>query len=222
MREFLSGLAAQVRVRWRSMPGLFIGNYQQTPFGIHQDPANVFAFVIEGRRRIYLWPEEYFCDSIDRIRNSDFAKLQRDATILEAEPFDVLYWPGRYWHVGETLGNLSVGVSVALVPVQLSNFVVGAINNQIGEFIYPTLTTDGGFSHAATDVEDSAEMIAAAIKRATKVLKRTRDDADFIQSLQVSWLDYMTSGGSEPAPTPLPQKDLDDECLVAGMPESSG
>jgi len=220
MREFLSGLAAQVRVRWRAMPGLFVGNYDQTPFGIHQDPANVFAFIVEGRRRIYLWPEEHFRDSFDRGRNSDFARLRRDATILEGEPGDVLYWPGRYWHVGAPLGNLSIGVSVALVPVQLSEFIVGGINNQIGEFLYPTLTTDGGFPHAASDVEDSPEMIAAAIKRAAKLLKRAHDDSDFIQTLQVCWLDHMTSEGSEPAPPPLPLENLDDDCLVRGMPET--
>ena len=219
MREFLSGLAAQVRVRWRAMPGLVIGNYEQTPFGIHQDPANVFAFVLEGRKRIYLWPEEYFRNSFDRVRDSDFAKLRRDATILEGEPGDVLYWPGRYWHVGESLGDLSVGVSMALVPVQLSSFIVGAINNQIGEFLHPTLTTDGGFPHAASDVEESPEMIAAAIKRAAKLLKRARDDSDFFQSVQVSWLDYMTSGGNDPAPPPLPLETLDDDCLIGGIPE---
>ena len=219
MREFLSGLAAQVRVRWRALPGLFIGNYEHTPFGIHQDPANVFAFIIEGRRRICLWPEEYFRNPSERVGDSDFAKLRRDATILEGEPGDVLYWPGRYWHVGEPLGNFSIGVSVALVPVQLSSFVVGAINNQICEFLSPTLTTDGGFPHAPTDVEDSPEMITAAVKRAAKLLKRARDDSDFIRSLQVSWLDYMTSGGNEPAPHPLPLENLNDDCLIGGKPE---
>jgi ribosomal protein L16 Arg81 hydroxylase len=220
MREFLSGLAAQVRVRWRAMPGLFVGNYDQTPFGIHQDPANVFAFIIEGRRRIYLWPEEYFCDSLDKARNSDFAKLRRDATILDGEPGDVLYWPGRYWHVGAPLGDLSIGVSVALVPVQLSSVVVGAIKNQIGEFLSPTLTADGGFPHAASDVEASPEMIVAAIKQAAKLLQRTHDDSDFIQALQVCWLDHITSEGSEPAPSPLPLENLDDDCVVGGMPET--
>src|SRR5262245_32691468 len=219
MREFLSGLAAQVRVRWRAMPGLFVGNYDQTPFGIHQDPANVFAFIIEGRRRIYLWPEEYFRNSLDLARSSDFAKLRRDATILEGEPGDILYWPGRYWHVGSPLSTLSIGLSVALVPVQLSSFVVSAINNQIGEFLDPTLTRDGGFPHAASDVEDSPEMIAAAIKRAAKLLKRAHNDAELIQLLQAAWLDHMTSEGSEPAPTPLPLEELDDDCLIGGIPE---
>jgi 50S ribosomal protein L16 3-hydroxylase len=219
MREFLSGLAAQAQVRWRALPGLFFGNYEQTPFGIHQDPANVFAFVIEGRRRIYLWPEEYFQDSFDRGRNSDFAKLRRDATVLEGEPGDVLYWPGRYWHVGEPLGDLSIGISVALMPVQLSSFIVGAINNQIDEFLCPRLTTDGGFPHVAREVEESAEMIAAAATRAAKLLKRARDDSDFIQSVQVAWLDHMTSGGNDPPPPPLPLETLDDNCLIGGIPE---
>lgn len=218
-REFLSGLAAQVRLRWRLLPGLFVGNYEQTPFGIHQDPANIFDFIIGGGKRIYLWPEEYFRNSFDRVRDSDFAKLRRDATILEGEPGDVLYWPGRYWHTGESLGDLSISVSLALIPVQLSDFIVGGINNQIGEFLQPTLTTDGGFPHAASDVEDSPEMIAAAIKRAAKMLKRAHNDSDFIQALQVTWLDYMTSGGSDPAPPPLPLEELDDDRLIGGIPE---
>ena len=79
--------------------------------------------------------------------------------------------------MGEPLGDLAIGVSVALVPTQLSSFIVGAINNHIGEFLPPTLTTDGGFPHAGADVEESPEMIAAAIKRSAKLLKRARADS---------------------------------------------
>ncbi|HSQ18884.1 MAG TPA: cupin domain-containing protein [Blastocatellia bacterium] len=216
-REFLSGLAAQVRVRWRVMPGLFVGNYEQTPFGIHQDPANVFDFIIEGGKRIYLWPEDYFRDSFDRLRDSDFATLRRDATVLEGEPGDVLYWPGRYWHVGESLG-LSIGVSAALIPVRLSNFILDEIKNEIAD-VDTSLFGDDGFPLSAGDVEKSPEMIAATVEQATKLLRRARHDFDFTQSLQVSWLNHMTSGGSDPAPPPLPLEMLDDDSLIRGLPE---
>lgn len=218
-REFLSGLAAQVRMRWRAMPGLFVGNYEQTPFGIHQDPANVFDFIIEGGKRIYLWPEDYFRDSFDKLRDSDFAKLRRDATVLEGKTGDVLYWPGRYWHVGESLGELSIGVSLALIPVQLSYVILDEITNQIDDEVEASLNRDGGFPNTASDVEQSPRMIAATVRQATRSLSRAQHNPDLIQSIQVSWLNYMTSGGSDPAPRPLPLEILKDEYCVRAIPE---
>jgi 50S ribosomal protein L16 3-hydroxylase len=211
-REFLSDLAARVSGHWRAMTGLFIGNYELTPFGIHQDPANVFDFIIEGRKRIYIWPEDYFCDSFDKLHDSDFATLRRDATVLEGEAGDILYWPGRYWHVGESVGGLAVSASLALIPVQLSNFIIKEIKDQI----------DGlgeSESDFPMDASDLNRTIATTVRQAINLLRRTSRDSEFVQSLQVSWLNHLTSGGSQPPPPPLLIEDLNDDCQVRGIPK---
>ena len=218
-REFLNGLAAQLPVHWTALTGLFIGNCEQTPFGIHQDPANVFNFIIKGGKRIYLWPEDYFRDSFDKLRDSDFATLRRDATVLEGEAGDILCWPPKYWHVGESVGDLSISASLSLIPAQLSNRIVNEIKNCIEEVIGPSLNGTAGFPRSASEVENSSDMIAATVRQATRLLRRTPHNFDFIQSLQATWLNRMTSSGSHLAPPPLPIEILDDDPVVRGIPE---
>jgi len=218
-REFLNGLAAQLPVHWTAMTGLFIGNYEQTPFGIHQDPANVFDFIIKGVKRIYLWPEDYFRDPFDKLRDENFAVLRKDATILEGEAGDILCWPPNYWHVGESVGNLSISASLSLIPVQLSNRIVNEIKDCIEEAIGPSLNGAAGFPRSASEVENSSDMIAATVRQATNLLRRTPHNFDFIQSLQATWLNRMTSSGSHLAPPPLPIEILNDDYVVRGLPE---
>jgi len=218
-REFLSGLAAQLPVHWTSLAVLFIGNYEQTPFGIHRDPANVFDFIVKGIKRIYIWPEDYFRDSFDKLLDSDFAILRKDATILEGEAGDILCWPPKYWHVGESVGDLSISVSLSLIPAQLSNRIVNEIKNCIEEDIGPSLNGDDGFPRSVGEVENSSAMIAATVRQATNLLRRTPQDFEFIQSLQSTWLNRMTSSGSHLAPPPLPIEILNDDYVVRGIPE---
>jgi len=218
-REFLSGLAAQLPEHWTSLIGLFIGNYEQTPFGIHQDPANVFDFIVKGVKRIYIWPEDYFRDPFDKLLDSDFAVLRKDAMILEGEAGDILCWPPNYWHVGESIGNLSISASLSLIPAQLSNRIVNAIKNCIEQALGPSLNGDAGFPRSTSEVEDSADMIAATVRQATRLLKRTPQNFELIQSLQATWLNRMTSSGSHLAPPPLPIEILKDDYVVRGIPE---
>lgn len=218
-REFLSGLAAQLPVHWTSLTGLFIGNYKQTPFGIHQDPANVFDFIIKGVKRIYIWPEDYFRDPFDKLLDSDFSKLRQDALVLEGKEGDLLCWPPHYWHVGESVGNLAISASLSLIPVQLTNRIANEIKVRLDEAIGPARNGDAHFPRSANEVENSSGIIAAKVRQATKSLAKTRRDFDFIQSLQVSWLNRMTSSGSHLVPPPRPIEILNDADVVRGTPE---
>ena len=39
--------------------GLYLGNYRQTPFGVHVDSCGVFSFPVAGTKNFRLWPAGY-------------------------------------------------------------------------------------------------------------------------------------------------------------------
>lgn len=118
MRRFLTGLYARVGVpAHRAEVDLFAGSYARTRRGIHLDSADVFCFVIEGRKRIRVWPRSTFSD--DRgywYGLGDTHRHLSRSRCLDGEPGDVLYWPANYWHVGESLGGTVSSLSLGLYP----------------------------------------------------------------------------------------------------------
>lgn len=219
VREFLRGLLTEISIQPMVEGVLFFGNYDKTPRGIHKDPVDIFLFVIEGRKKMYLWPEESFPDGDHDARlDSDFAILRRDALILEGEPGDVIYWPSSYWHVGEAVGGLSLSLSLALKPLQPASEILDHLKQYIEEFVNGSL--DGvNFPTTPKQLEESAEMISKFTKLGIKALQKASRDSDFAQAIQVSWLDRLTGSGSDPVPPPLPWKELADDAIVQGSLE---
>jgi hypothetical protein len=85
----------------RAEVDLFLGDYAATPGGVHADAANVFCFIVEGRKRFRLWPPEALRDRPHTTRIAAHGSLARRSICLDAEPGDIVYWPPGYWHVGE-------------------------------------------------------------------------------------------------------------------------
>jgi len=193
VREFLRGLLTEISVQPMVEGVLFFGNYDKTPRGIHKDPVDIFLFVIEGRKKMYLWPEEFFHEGDHDARlDSDFAVLRRDAIVLEGEPGDVIYWPSSYWHVGESVGGLSLSLSLALKPLQPSSEILDHLKQYIEEFVHASLD-EGNFPTTPKELEESAAMIAGVTKLALKALQKANRDSDFAEAIQVSWLDRLTA-----------------------------
>jgi len=219
VREFLRGLLTEISFQPMVEGVLFFGNYDKTPRGIHKDPVDIFLFVIEGRKKMFLWPEKFFEEGDHDARlHSDFAVLRRDAVILEEEPGDVIYWPSSYWHVGESVGGLSLSLSLALKPLQPSNEILDHLKQYIEEFVNASLD-EGNFPTTPKQLEESAEMISKVTKLALKALQKASRDSDFAEAIRVSWLDRLTASGSDPVPPPLPLKVLADDAFVQGSPE---
>ncbi|MGH9944670.1 MAG: JmjC domain-containing protein [Pyrinomonadaceae bacterium] len=219
VREFLRGLLTEISLQPLVDGVVFFGNYDKTPLGIHKDPVDIFLFVIEGHKKMYLWPEEFFQGGDDDARlASDFAVLRQDALILEGEPGDVIYWPASFWHVAESVGGLSLSLSLALEPLRPSRDILDYLKKQIEEFVNAALAGDH-FPTTAEQLEASAEMISEVTQLAIKALRKSSRDADFARELQVSWLKRLTGTGSDPVPPPLPWKELADDALVQGCPE---
>lgn len=124
--DFLDDLYEQV-----GMPAggasleLFAGNYRTGPFGVHKDEQEVITFVLEGRKRVLLWPfEELQAElgvSAGR-RESAFVPLapfdyrphRSRAVVLEGAPGDVLCWPREWWHVAESDGRWTTTLALGL------------------------------------------------------------------------------------------------------------
>ncbi|GCF10362.1 cupin domain-containing protein [Dictyobacter arantiisoli] len=107
---------------------LFLGRYTYTPGGIHKEECTNFQWVIDGDKTMHTWPESTWNTETLSVN------LQHDPTSHEEEYFledvslndtrhgskalrgkagDILYWPSKYWHVGET-PELSMAITLAI------------------------------------------------------------------------------------------------------------
>ena len=218
VRKFLSELSAELPAQpWVEMVS-FLGNYDKTPFGIHRDAVSVFLYVVEGHKRIYLWPRDYFSDSDDVRLESDFATLRRDAIMLEAEAGDIIFWPANIWHVGESVGGFSSSISIALGPLRPAENVLNLLLTKIKERLEPSLA-EASFPATQAEAQRSIELIPKVSKLAIAALRKASHDPQLAQSLRVLWLNLMTGAGSDYVPPPLPLRILADDLVIKGYRE---
>ncbi len=114
LRQFLQGLYEITGVPPQAELDLFLGNYRRTPLGVHRDEADVFCFVVEGKKKFRLWPGEIFRSSSLRYGPAPYGNYLKESVCLEGEPGDILYWPSSYWHVAESDGRLGSSLTLAL------------------------------------------------------------------------------------------------------------
>ncbi len=80
----------------------FFGTYPATPFGIHKDPASVFAFGLMGERTYCTWKSDYFKTDDDAVLTPDLDKIEphlKNGKIFTVKQGEVCYWPSDCWHV---------------------------------------------------------------------------------------------------------------------------
>jgi ribosomal protein L16 Arg81 hydroxylase len=114
VRKFLRPLRELIDSGVKSKTLLFMGDYERTPVGIHQDPHGTFVFVIEGRKRFRAWPGDYFPDAEKTTGRLRYRQFLADAVTLEGAAGDLIYWPSSYWHIGEPVGGFSVTLNVGV------------------------------------------------------------------------------------------------------------
>jgi hypothetical protein len=96
---------------------LFLGNYANTPFGLHRGNSNVYKFIIAGRKRIRLWPDASIQAQGAVQHTLDVARFGEPEHSIEGGPGDLIYWPSEFWHIGECIGGPATSLSLALFPV---------------------------------------------------------------------------------------------------------
>lgn len=124
VRDFLFEYQSLNGIRATPAVIAFLGNYDRTAFGAHPDQqcADVFQFVISGRKRMRLWsgPLVEANPALKRAlsqRPQDYLQASWASRTLDAKPGEILYWPGEDWHVGEAIDDEPhMCVSVSLVP----------------------------------------------------------------------------------------------------------
>ena len=169
---------------------------------------------MEGRRRLHLWPDDYFRhpDREHARGTAGYAPYLADAITLEGEPGDLLYWPSSYWHVGECAGGLSTGLAVGLEPFSPRLDAWERISARVREAI-----GEADREEPARDDAHSLGEVAAAVEGITRAALA---DGHLLQELTAEVLNHGTGGGFPCVPPPLPTRALADGDCVRGCPDN--
>jgi 50S ribosomal protein L16 3-hydroxylase len=169
LRHFLTGLYTLVGVpAHRAEVDLFAGSYPRSRRGIHLDSADVFCFVIEGRKRIRLWPGSVFPDGAYWYGLGGGRKHLSRSLCLDGEPGDILYWPSSYWHVGESRGGAVSSLSLGLYP--RDSLAATAARLMEGE-----AARELGAENFVESLPSSVEQLEAAPPRALRAFARASE-----------------------------------------------
>jgi hypothetical protein len=173
---------------------LFLGDYDTTPFRVHKDRANVFSFVLHGRKRIRVWPYEVFKyhglpagSSNPVVDLADYEDFLDRSEVIEGGPGDILYWPASHWHIAESTGGLAASISLGFAedPRQVAR----VLGETVEQFVAERLP------EAPRDPE--AGLPAAY----TGAIARVRE-LDLAASLQRRWMERVSASGFRLAPPP--------------------
>jgi hypothetical protein len=173
---------------------LFLGDYETTPFRVHKDRANIFSFVLQGRKRMRVWPFEVFEQlglpaggANPVVDLADYSAFLDRSEVIEGGPGDILYWPASHWHIAESTGGLAASISLGFAedPRQVAR-VLGETMEQL----------------VAERLPESPRDLEASLPPAyTEALARVRE-LDLAASLQRRWMERVSASGFRLAPPP--------------------
>ena len=222
LREFVRGLFAVVGVPGQGAKAtLFMGDYEKTPVGLHDGNSSNFKFIIEGRKKMRLWPGEFFRGKEEVERTLDYERFADGGVTLEGEPGDIIYWPSSNWHIGEPVDGLAVSISLALfVHDQPSapHEIWAQLARRIEESIGTTAIGDHDLFNPK-QLPPRKRTVTAVANLAARHLRESSRDPELGEQIDAMWLNRATSFGFEFVPPPLPPKSLGDDAVVQGSAE---
>lgn len=222
-REFTEGLVEHVGLpSWRLDADLFVGNYRETPFGVHKDMAQNFALIISGRKRLLLWPYEtllpYAGGSLDP-RELDFAlqvrgldAIREPPIVLEGEPGDVFYWPGHFWHCAQGTGSLSLTNNLAFYTT--GNPMLHRLMEQTFEKVGPLYDhTQPVTPYVPARRQELASAVPQGMRDSTQQMVaglKQWVEGGLERELELMWMQYVSGGGFSQVPPPASDVVLDE------------
>jgi Cupin superfamily protein len=94
--------------------GLYLGNYRQTPFGVHVDGCGVFSFPVVGKKTFRLWKPEFATKHPALDRAHEYSKFKKNSETMIATAGDMTYWPSSAWHIAESDGSFNATWSLGV------------------------------------------------------------------------------------------------------------
>jgi 50S ribosomal protein L16 3-hydroxylase len=181
-REFLRGLfdAHGGMPPARAWLDIMFGHYKTTPVGIHHgEPGGVFMFVLSGRKQMLLWPPDAENMKDDTLK---YDGLRADAQVQDAAAGSVCYWPGNWWHVGESPAGPSLSLHITVHLLRGNEIAYDALDDvqsgySIDQLLAPTATAaqelaQGGLGRVLaqlTSVEAQQREVEAHMRRLSAV-----------------------------------------------------
>jgi 50S ribosomal protein L16 3-hydroxylase len=232
-RQFTDGMFEQIGLpSMRVDADMFAGDYSETFFGVHKDLTGNFAFILTGRKRMLLWPYEsllpYVSGSLDpsgldfALQLRTFKELPEPPIVLEGEPGDLFYWPGRYWHVAEGTGSLSITNNLAVYKTYSP--LVDSFPDKVFEVLQPNINQNMPFIPFDRERrQEQADTPPAELRSASaRVVEGLRKlvEGGFEQEMELTWLRYLSGGGYTLVPPPATGVVLDEAQAMKLVPDA--
>ncbi|WP_097886771.1 JmjC domain-containing protein [Streptomyces sp. st140] len=190
---------------------MFHGSYEHSPVGVHQDRFATFMFCVRGTKRMRFWAERPWSDPVHTVL--DYQPYLASSFVAEVEPGDLLYWPSRYYHVGESTGDApatSVNVGIPRREHRPYYEIKDLFRGTRPAASAPLFTPD-----AAPGGRLAAEL-PTALADAVDAFAARLDQDRFADRATELALRVRTAGGFWPTEPPAPPRPLDDDTPVRG------
>ena len=219
LRAFVRGLVAAVGPPATAKATLFLGNYRNTPFGLHRGQSSNFMFVIDGRKRILAWPDAYMRrQRTDPTYTLDYRRYRKDAVVLDGTPGDVLYFPSGYWHIGEDVGGVSMAVSLMLfMKARPAEHVLAHLHERFADHLKDGAPCTGSPGSGAR--RPRVPGTPSHVESALAALRAMGGDGALRRDLTAACLNHATGSGFDAVPPALPVRALAEMAIVRGQPD---
>jgi 50S ribosomal protein L16 3-hydroxylase len=204
LRVWLRGFLARVGLpSGRFLTDLWFGMYQRTPFGIHTDHDESFVLLLEGRKKMLVWPQKAFesgriyrTPGGDHIGTVHYEPYLDDAIVLEAGPGDVMYWPEGYWHIGVSDGTPSLACNWSYINRHLPRTeALDLVLDSLRDMATQALGDAG-----RVDSYPQAPELPAQIATALATVRSLVASGEAEDLVRASWLNRVTALGLRDAP----------------------
>ena len=94
---------------------LFLGKYQKTYSGVHDDINHLFLFPILGEKHIRGWDDAYVMSQPELIRALEYDEFKSESQYFTIDINEFIYWPPSFWHIAEAkAGEVEPTIALSL------------------------------------------------------------------------------------------------------------